>query len=108
MPIGWQAPLANQESLSQLLPSLTNTAETSAPSSLGPSASLAVDNTRRKLTGPHAGEVPRSTDYLGVSTSPGSAIGTSGGPTWREAVAVPDQCNVPPLDQEILWNLPEL
>ena len=57
-PIGWEAPLTNPEPLSQLPTSLATTAETSAPSSIGPSASLAMDNTRRKLPVPHEEEVP--------------------------------------------------
>ena len=95
-PIGWEAPLANSEPLSQPPPSLTTTAETSALSSIGPSASLAMDSTRRKLPVPHKEEVPRSTDSVGVSSTPYLVIGTSTGPTWREAVTIPDQCNVPP------------
>ena len=55
-----------------------------------------MDSTRRKLPIPHKEEIPRSTYSFKISTTHNLAIGTSGGPTWREAVAASDQHNVPP------------
>ena len=47
-PLGWDVPQSLSEPSPQPLPSVITTGQTSAPSTIGPSASLTADSTQRK------------------------------------------------------------
>ena len=96
-PIGWDVPQSLSGPSLQPPPSLIMTELTSAPSTIGPSASLTTDSTQRKHPLSHAGAIPKSTAPLGMSITPSHASRVSEGSIMGGTALPQGQSIEPPL-----------